>query len=115
MHSPGPLSPLGSPGRVQCCGLADPVVHNDRRTHYSKNHQGTLWNKIYYSQALEGTQHAQVPHRDICGSRRGSMDMGVCLNEGQGLGVSGVSPGHLLLANLKNRSGKLGERRVEAG
>ena len=33
----------------------------------AKTHQGTLRNKIYYSQVLEDTQHVQGPHSNVTG------------------------------------------------
>lgn len=37
----------------------------------AENHQRTLKNKVYYSQVLESTRHAQEPHRAIMGKERG--------------------------------------------
>lgn len=37
----------------------------------AENHQRTLKNKVYYSQVLESTWHAQEPHRGIMGKERG--------------------------------------------
>lgn len=33
--------------------------------HFSKNHQGTLRNKVYHSQVLEGTRQAPGPHCEV--------------------------------------------------
>ena len=44
--------------------------------HFSKNHQGTLRNKVYYSQVLEGTRQAPGPHCEVMereGGREGGM------------------------------------------
>ena len=43
----------------------------DCRMYFIKNHQGTLRNKISYSQVLEGTEQAQGPHSEAMGKERG--------------------------------------------
>ena len=38
--------------------------------HFSKNREGTLRHKIYYSQVLEGTWHGSGPHSRVRGGER---------------------------------------------
>lgn len=85
----------------------------DHRTHFSKNPQKILRNRILfiYSQILEGTQHINGPHSEIEGRERDRVQTwGSVFIRVQGWGVwsFGVSS---LLANLKrkNRSYSMGE------
>ena len=50
--------------------------------HFSKNHQGTLRNKVYYSQVLEGTRQAPGPHCEVMereGGREGVRKMAAAI------------------------------------
>ena len=78
--------------------------YDDGRTHFSKHHQGTLRSKVYCSQVLEGTQHAQGPHSEVVGReggrehRPGALPVLGSMSE-----VSGVPQVHSLLENLKHK------------
>lgn len=58
--------------------------------------------KVYYSQVVEGTQHAHC-HTAKLPIERESMNLGFCFIEGEGR-VPGVSQIHSLLVNLKPKS-----------
>lgn len=47
--------------------------------HLSNKHLGILKNKIYYSQGLEGTLHAQVTQHGEDIGRGREQDLGLCL------------------------------------
>lgn len=96
--------PVLLPQQGHCCGWTGPGSSYDCRMHFSKNHQGTLRNKISYSQVLEGTQHAQGSHSEV-------MDKGLSLSM---LGVPRVSRVYSLLANLsiRGQEGKTGVTQV---
>lgn len=68
-HSPSPYYLLPPhrhfPHQGQCCGWTGPYRSScDCRMHFGKNNQGTLKSKIYYSQVLESTWHAQELHSE---------------------------------------------------
>lgn len=68
-HSPSPYYLLQPhkhfPHQGRCCGRTGPCSYCDCRMHFGKNNQGTLKSKIYYSQALESTWHAQGLHSEV--------------------------------------------------
>lgn len=53
--------------------------------HRSNNHQGTLKNKMQYSQVLEGTRYAQGQHNEVIG--KGMQSRRSVFTRDQGLGI----------------------------
>lgn len=113
-HSPGPvLLHLVSLTDITLTGtmlqLDQPLcLFYNHRTHFCKNLQETLRNKIQYSQVPEVTQNAQNSHSEITGREKNRE------RERDGLGlslpllqseseISRVPWDHSLLANLKHK------------
>lgn len=74
--------------------------------HFSKNHQGTLRNKAYYSQMLEDTLCTRGPHSEVDDGEDREVEES---SQTWGLSLLGSQDGmprvHSLLANLKHKRG----------